>query len=148
MQIVSTSVNSNGITLLIQSTSATQIYSLFVSYIAYSSSIPNLIAGTYTYKQYIPSSNLINLVTTDTRKPNAAIHGFSGFIIKNLGNDIQFTGKFSNGNLTFSTNSFFYYLSYGYFILVGGQCGQCQGYGIYFNDNCIATCPPNFYLNG
>jgi len=125
VQIVSTTANSNGISLLIQSTSATQIYSLFISYIAYSSNIPNLIGGTYTYKQYIPSSNLISLVTTDTRKPNAVIHGFNGFIIQNLGNDIQFNGRFSNGNLTFSTNSFFYYLSYGYFILVGGKCGQC-----------------------
>ena len=125
MQIVSTTAKSNGISLLIQSTSATQIYSLFISYIAYSSNIPNLIAGTYTYKQYIPSSNLISLVTIDTRKPNAVIHGFNGFIIQNFGNDIQFSGRFSNGNLIFSTNSFFYYLSYGYFILVGGQCGQC-----------------------
>lgn len=45
VQIVVKAVDVSGLTLLISTTSATQIHSLFISYIAYDPSIPNLMAS-------------------------------------------------------------------------------------------------------
>ena len=128
-------MTSSGISVLLQSTSATQVHSLIISYVIYSSSIPNLIAGTYIYKEYVPSANLMFSPQGNIANSNGAIHGFNGFILRNN----------QNRNMTFSTNSLLYYLSYSYLFLGGGPCGQCPGFNIVFNGSCIATCPPNFY---
>lgn len=39
-------------------------------------------------------------------------------------------------------------MSYGEFTLNGGKCGQCIGYSIYYQDQCVASCPPSSYYNG
>jgi hypothetical protein len=141
-------VTAQGITVMLGSTSATQVQSIFVSYIVYDPSIQNLVAGNYVYNQYVPTANLQFTPPIGVSRNNAAFHGFNGFIVKNGLSNIQLTGQLINGNLTFSTSSFYYYLSYSYFYLIGGPCGQCPGYSIAFNGNCIATCPPNSYLSG
>ena len=92
MQIVSSEVTKQGITVLLASTSATQIYSLFVSYVVYSSSLQNAVAGTYTYTKYIPSSNLQFTPPIGVSNNNVAFHGFNGFIVRNLKTNIQITG--------------------------------------------------------
>ena len=53
VQVVVKNIAITGITLLISTTSATQIHSLFVSYIAYDPSIPNLMASYESYDKYI-----------------------------------------------------------------------------------------------
>ena len=138
-------MTSSGISVLLQSTSATQVHSLIISYVIYSSSIPNLIAGTYIYKEYVPSANLMFSPQGNIVNNNGAIHGFNGFILRNNQNSFLLRGQLLNGNMTFSTNSLLYYLSYSYLFLGGGPCGQCPGFNIVFNGSCIATCPPNFY---
>lgn len=140
-------VAAEGITVMVQSTSATQVQSIFVSYIVYDPSIQNLVAGNYIYNEYLPSAYLQFTPPIGVSRNNAAFHGFNSFIIKNTKSNIQMTGQLLNGNLTFATSSFYYYLSYSYFFLIGGPCGQCPGYTIAFNGNCISTCPPNSYLN-
>lgn len=139
-------MTSTGISVLLQSTSATQVHSLTISYVIYASSTPNLLAGTYIYKEYVPSANLRFSPQGDIVNINGAIHGFNGFILRNNQNNFLLSGQLSNGNIVFSTNSLLYYLSYSYFFLGGGPCGQCAGFNISFNGSCIASCPPNFYL--
>lgn len=147
VQIVVNKVTSQGISILLESTSATQVYSIFVSYIVYDSNIQNLVAGIYVYDQYIPTLSLQFTPPIGISNNNGAFHGFSGFIIRNNQQNFQITGNLINGNLTFSTISSLYYLSYSYFFLIGGPCGQCPGYSISYNGNCISTCPPNSYLS-
>jgi hypothetical protein len=50
VQVVSSALTAQGITVLLSTTSATQVHSVFVSYIVYDPSIPNLVAGNYLYK--------------------------------------------------------------------------------------------------
>lgn len=65
------------------STSATQIHSLFVSYVVYNPNMPNLVAGNYVYNQYFPSNYLTFRPLIGVTNNNLAFHGFTGFIIKN-----------------------------------------------------------------
>ncbi len=148
MQVVVSRVSSQGISLLVGSTSATQVHSIFVSYVVYDPSIQNMVAGSYVYQQYHPSSFLQFAPPIGLSNNNVAFHGFNSFIVTNTQSDLQLTGRLSNGNLTFSTSSFYYYLSYSYFYFIGGPCGQCTGFNIAFNGNCVSTCPPNSYFNG
>lgn len=57
-------------------------------------------------------------------------------------------GELSNGALAFTTSSQYYYLSYSYFYLIGGSCGQCIGLNIAHDGKCIASCPAETNFNG
>jgi hypothetical protein len=134
--------------VLISSTSATQVHSIFVSYVVYDPNIQNLVAGGYVYNKYVATNSLAFTPPIGVSNNNVAFHGFNGFIINNNKADIAVTGGIVKGNLTFSASANFYYLSYNYFFLIGGPCGQCVGFNINFNGNCVATCPPSSYSNG
>ena len=148
VQLLSNNVSGQGISLLISSTSATQIHSLFVSYVVYDPYILNLVVGSYVYKQYAPVSSLLFTPPIGVSNNNLAFHGFNGFILANNGAPFALGASLNNGNLTFASASNIYYLSYSYFFLIGGHCGQCLGYPINYNGNCVATCPPSSYFNG
>jgi hypothetical protein len=130
IQITISKITHQSIEILMSSTSATQVHSLFVSYLVYNPKSVNLVAGNYIYNQYFPSNFLSFQPPIGVTNNNAAFHGFSGFIIKNHQRDLVISSFLSNGNLTFTTNSNYYYLSYSYFYLIGGPCGQCPGYNI------------------
>ena len=148
VQVVVNSVSKEGISVLLQSTSATQVHSIFVSYVAYDPNIQNLVAGSYVYNKYVPASSLSHTPPIGVSNSNVALHGFNGFIANNNQANFILSGVLVNGNLSFASSSNFYYLSYSYFFLIGGPCGQCVGYSINYNGNCVATCPPNSYFNG
>ena len=148
VQVAVTSVSKQGISILISSTSATQVYSLFVSYIVYDPNIQNLVAGNYLYNKYVATSALSHTPPIGVSKNNIAFHGFSGFILSNNKGNVALSGSLIKGNLTFASSSNLYYLSYNYFYLIGGPCGQCVGFSINNNGNCVATCPPKSYFNG
>lgn len=76
-------VTAQGITVLLGSTSPTQIYSLFVSYIVYNPNIQNLVAGNYIYNDYSPTNSLTFAPPIGVANNNIGFHGFSGFIIRN-----------------------------------------------------------------
>lgn len=146
VQILSSAVTNQGISLIISSTSATQIHSIFVSYVAYDSSIQNLVGGSYSYTQYNAVSSLSFLTPIGVTNNNVAFHGFNSFIIRNNRQSFSLSGALDkNSNLVFTTSSLFFYLGYSYFYLIGGPCGQCVGYSINYNGNCLASCPPNSY---
>ena len=148
VQIVMNSVSRQGISVLLTSTSATQVHSIFVSYVAFDPNIQNLVAGNYVYNKYLPRSSLSFTPPIGVSNNNLAFHGFNGFIANNNQANFILSGVLVNGNLSFASSSNFYYLSYSYFFLIGGPCGQCVGYSINYNGNCVATCPPNSYFNG
>ena len=77
-------VDVQGITLLIQSTSATQIHALFISYLLYNPSIPNLVAGTYKYEIYLPTNYLQFTPPIGISNNTLSFHGFNSFIIRNI----------------------------------------------------------------
>jgi cysteine-rich repeat protein len=147
VQLLSSNVSAQGISLLVSSTSATQIHSLFVSYIVYDPFIQNLVVGSYVYNKYTPTSSLLFTPPIGVSRNNLAFHGFNGFIVSN-GGSFGLGASLTNGNLTFAAVNHIYYLSYNYFFLIGGPCGQCVGYHINLNGSCVATCPPSSYYNG
>ena len=50
--------------------------------------------------------------------------------------------------MAFVTSSNYYYLSYSYFYLIGGPCGQCIGNNVAHEGKCIASCPAGTNYNG
>lgn len=92
IQILVNKVTPQGITVLLGSTSATQILSLFVSYIVYNPNIQNLVAGTYVYNDYAPTSSLTFAPPIGVSNNNIGFHGFNGFIIRNLQSNIKLSG--------------------------------------------------------
>lgn len=134
--------------MVVSSTSATKILSLFVSYIVYDPFIQNLVVGSYVYNKYAPVSSLFFTPPIGVSNNNVAFHGLNGFIVSNNGASFGLGASLSKGNLTFASLSNLYYLSYNYLFLIGGPCGQCVGYNINYNGNCVATCPPSSYFNG
>ena len=142
------SISSQGITLIVQSTSATQVHSLFVSYIAYDPTILNLVAGNYVYDKYNPLTYLQFQPPIGVSNNNLAFHGLNSFVVKNGFASFDLTASFLNGQLSLSSSNSIYYLSYSYFFLIGGPCGQCKGYSINYNGQCMSSCPPNSYYNG
>ena len=148
IQITVSKINIQSIEILMSSTSATQIHSLFISYLVYNPNMINLVAGNYVYNQYFPSNYLTFQTPIGVSSNNGAFHGFNGFIVKNHQRDLALTFLLANGNLTFTTSSNYYYLSYSYFFLIGGPCGQCPGYGISFEGRCHNACPIGSFFNG
>ena len=148
VQLLSNNVTAQGITLIISSTSATQIHSLFVSYVVYDPFILNLVVGSYVYNKYSAVSSLFFTPPIGVSNNNLAFHGLNGFIVSNNAGSFGLGASLTNGNVTFASLGSIYYLSYNYFFLIGGPCGQCVGYNINYNGNCVATCPPSSYFNG
>ena len=132
---------------MISTTSATQIHSLFVSYIAYDPSIKNLAAQSVVYDKYIGTNSYQHEVPL----PDSAhlmFCGLSSFIISNTGATFGLSITMNEKGSFVNTASKFYYFGLGEFILIGGKCGQCVGYPIYHEGQCVASCPPSSYYNG
>lgn len=101
VQLVSNSVSQTGITVVISSTSATQVHSLFISYVVYDPYILNLVAGSYLYNKYTRNTYLVFTPPIGISNNNVAFHGFNGFILANNGKALSLEGKLINGNLSF-----------------------------------------------
>ena len=56
VQVIKSECTTHGISLILSSTSATQIHSLYVSYILYDPALINMVAGSYEYNEYTASS--------------------------------------------------------------------------------------------
>ena len=148
IEVIVSSSTPQGITVLIQSTSITQIHAIFVSFIAYDPSILNMVSGSYTYDQYQPMRYLQFTPPISVSTNSLAMHGFNSFIMRNGQFHFMIMAELVNSQLSFTSSTELFYLGYSYFFLVGGPCGQCPGYNIYFNNRCMTACPPNSYYNG
>jgi hypothetical protein len=89
VQLLSNNVTDQGIHLVISSTSATRVLSLFVSYIVYDAFIQNLVVGSYVYNKYAPVKSLLFTPPIGVSNNNLAFHGFNGFIAANNGADFS-----------------------------------------------------------
>ena len=147
-EVVVNSVSKQGISILLSSTSATQVHSLFVSYIAYDPNIQNLVAGNYLYNKYVPIASLSHTTPIGVGKSTASIHGFSSFIVRNNQADVSLKASLIGSSFNFTLSSNAFYLAYSYLFFIGGPCGQCNGYSIPYNGNCVASCPPKSYFDG
>ena len=83
VQIVQSECTTYGISLILSSTSATQIHALLVSYILYDPAIINMVAGSYVYDNYSPVQSLKHAPPIGVSNNNLAFHGFGGFIVSN-----------------------------------------------------------------
>ena len=147
VQVVLKSVSTQGLTLLISTTSATQIHSLFVSYIAYDPSIQNLAAQNVVYDKYAGVKQYQH-VATNSNSMHLMFCGISSFIVSNTGATFGLSISMNDQGSIAHSASNFYYLSWGEFTLTGGKCGQCVGYSIYHDGKCVASCPPSSYFDG
>lgn len=105
VQVTLSSVTSQGLSVMVSSTSATQVHSLFVSYIAYSSTILNLVAGNYVYNKYTPTMSLLFSTTTDISNNNIGFHGFNSFIVRNTRSSFSLNALVSGSRFSFSSAS-------------------------------------------
>lgn len=105
VEVTVSDVKPQGITILIQSTSATQIHAIFISFIAYDPSILNLVAGGYTYEKYQPTNYLQFNTPISVSSNNLAFHGFNSFIMRNGHSNFKLTTELVNSQLSFSSSS-------------------------------------------
>ena len=147
VQVVVNSISTKGLTVLISTTSATQIHSLFVSYIAYDPSIKNIQAHSVVYDKYIGARSYQHVAAADPTT-HLMFCGVSSFIVSNTGASFGLSISMNNQGSIANSLSNFYYVSWGEFMLNGGMCGQCVGYDIYHDGKCVASCPPNSYYDG
>ena len=149
MQVSVKGVSTNGVTLLISTTSATQVHSLFVSYIVYDPTINGALGQTVLYDQYVGTmTHQLTLAAASDASLQLLFWGISSFIISNTGSTFGLDIAPNSQGIQVNSASNFFYLSYGVFALSGGKCGQCKSYSIFYNDQCVASCPPSSYYNG
>lgn len=151
LQVVVNSVSAQGITILISTTSATQVHSLFISYIIYDPTILNAVGTEWAYDKYIGIASYSHKYSTDFTSVTAHLVGISGFIASNPGSSpfyLTIGYDAASNSATAKSSANFYYLVVSGFYLLGGSCGQCKGYSIPYNGNCVAACPPSSYFNG
>ena len=147
VQVVVNSVSTKGLTILISTTSATQIHSLFVSYIAYDPSIKDISAHSVVYDKYIGTRSYQHVATPDPTT-HLMFCGISSFIVSNTGASFGLSISMNDQGSMANSLSNFFYVSWGEFMLNGGRCGQCIGYNIYHEGKCVASCPPGSYYDG
>lgn len=148
VEVVVNSVSRQGISILLSSTSATQVHSVFVSYVAYDPNIQNLVAGNYLYNKYVPSATFSHTTPIGVGKNTVSLHGFNSFILRNNQADVSLKASLVGSTFSFALSSNAFYLAYSYFFFIGGACGQCTGFSIPYNGNCVASCPPKSYFDG
>ena len=72
--------------LSITITSVTQVYTIYLSFIAYTSQLNDVYAGSYIYDSFLPTSYLSTEIEGYTPSAHAIdFYGFNGFIIDNDG---------------------------------------------------------------
>ena len=61
---------------------------------------------------------------------------------------LAFDLSYSNSQFTFNLGpSQYQYLKISYLLLTGSPCNNCPGYPIWYNNQCIATCPVGTHYN-
>lgn len=148
VQIINQQVNVTGIAITVSVTTVTQVQSLFISYIAFSSSYTGASIGSYLYDSYIPSSNLFYTPQTSISINLAQFYGFNGFILSNGGSGFGLTVAWNGAQFGFTTQSNYQYISFNYFFIVGGPCSACKDFPIILNGKCIAYCPSGSNYDG
>ena len=144
VQIINATVLTNGVSLSITVTSVTQVYTIYISIVAYTSALTDVYAGTYTYDTFFPASSLSTQINGYVPTPFAiSLYGFSGFIINNNGSNFSFRASLLSNTFSFMTSSSFNYLTFSYFFLNYTACFNCPGYPYYYIGQCYTTCPPN-----
>lgn len=150
VQVVVNSVNAQGITVLVSTTSGTQVHSLFVSYVAFDPSIPNAQVGSLVYDKYVGLTTVSKKLEFDASSSALSFFGINGFIIGNTGAPFSLAISYdaqTNSGVAQSGSSI-YYLSANSFFFLNGPCGYCTGFSINYNGTCVASCPPSSYYNG
>jgi hypothetical protein len=104
IQIVESYSNTSGITLLIQTTTVTQVHAIHVSFIAWVSTKLNLVAGKYTYE---PSTGGLAVEMGHTPVSSigrnyARIFGLTGFIINHNSQNLTFATTWTGTKFTFN----------------------------------------------
>lgn len=150
VQVVIQSISTQGLTLLISTTSATQIHSLFISYVAFDPTLANVKSLSNVYDKYVGLTSSSNKIPFDATNAPIMFGGITGFILGNTGSafKLDVDWNIDSNSIDVATGSKYYYLSYGGVAFVGGPCGYCTGYSINYNGNCVASCPPSSYYNG
>lgn len=150
VQVIVNSVSAQGLTLLISTTSATQVHALFISYVAYDPTIPKLSSANLLYSKYLGVATYTQKLAYDASTPGLTFFGLSGFIVANSNSPfaLKLTYDASSNSGVAQSGSNFYYLSWSTLSFIGGPCGYCSGFPINFNGTCLATCPPSYNFDG
>ncbi|MCB0368769.1 MAG: hypothetical protein KDD45_04795 [Bdellovibrionales bacterium] len=133
--------------MLISTTSATQIHSLFISYIAFDPSIKNLQYTNGLYDKYVGTTSYQHQLSVPS-SVHLAFGGLTSFIVANNGGNFGLSIDLNDKGIITQSASQFYYVAFAGFFLNGGSCGQCVGYGIEYDDKCVASCSPGSYYDG
>jgi hypothetical protein len=110
VQIINEEVNVTGVSVTISVTTATQIQSLFISYIAIDSTLTYAYFGNYLYSSYNPVAQLSHAPTTDLSSNIISFYGFNGFIVSNNQAAFQLSSVWNGLQFSFTTKSNYLYL--------------------------------------
>ncbi len=148
MAVTGKSSNTSSITLVVSTVSASQVFSLIISYVAFENQTNYYTAGVLQF-----NSATASFLNAPVSLPTAlaSIDGLSGFLIANLNSVTSFSATIVNASLIqFNINPSTTYLNYQYFIVPAKNnlCYFCQTNNIQFNGTCVSQCPQGSPTNG
>ena len=86
--------NGTGLHVTLQATTITRVHGIYLSYVAFIDKKLSNVAGSYGYSfEQLPSISHTPLY--EVGRNYARIHGISGFIINNVGQDIFFNAEWT-----------------------------------------------------
>lgn len=122
VQITESYANNSGITLLITTTTVTQVHALHISYIAWISTGLNFVFGNFTVEPSNPVGDITHTPATSIGRNYARIFGLTGFIINNNFQNISLGTVWTGSNFIFNfgqSRSSLQYFSYQYLFFIG-----------------------------
>jgi hypothetical protein len=132
------SSNVSSLELIVSTTTASQIYSLTISFIVFQNS-SNLYFGAFEYNPL--SSTPSPFLSTPVNIPLTALAqlwGISGMIIPNLYGSSSFSTLLLNSTFQFSSTPGISYLTYQYFSIVAtNKCFICQQHSFLHESTCL-----------
>lgn len=146
VQVINVTMIAAGVSVSITVSSATKLFNVFLSLVAYDSTLQYAYSGFYSYDNYFPSYSLTAAVKFALENNTLDFYGVNGFIIGNNNSQFLFDAKFSlSTGFTFTTASNFQYLTFNYFFISGPLCSACNGYPLYYQGRCYSDCPMNTF---
>ena len=144
VQVMNIAPAVGGVSIRITATTGTKVYTVVVSYIAWSAQAQGAFGSTYEYNSFAAMTTLSTTTFASTSGNTHEVYGFTGFIVGS--GKFLLSATLINNAFSFTTATTFSYLSFSYLFISIPACSQCQGYPIAYNGQCIAQCPQGTFL--
>lgn len=144
IQITSSSADRRGITVVLSTTTTTQVNSIYISYIAHHAiQILEVASGSHLFDAQA-GGVFFNTPTSLIPRSYARIYGITGFIINYNAQQLVFSTKWDGFSFSFvfgGGSKFVQYFTFNYIFFIGSECSGCPGYPLTSNGTCVSFCP-------